>query len=128
MAFPAPLHPHLHTTASLQCLARASKSHYQDYAYCTLADIRKQPKNARIQMGVVITSKPTVGTGEMAQRLTWTVADKTGTVSRCPSRLIFLASEPSADVLVGSIGKLLLPIQKRLQPIYMGLGPLSPAR
>ncbi|KIW62586.1 hypothetical protein PV04_10747 [Phialophora macrospora] len=48
-----------------------------DYEYCLLGDIGKHAKDAKIQFGVVITSKPVVVPGE--QRLHWTVADKSAT-------------------------------------------------
>ncbi|KAJ9614278.1 hypothetical protein H2200_002414 [Cladophialophora chaetospira] len=67
-------HIYLLTQAKLQV---TDKKQYPDYEYCSLSDIKNQPKDAKIQFGVVITSKPVVVPG--TQRLHWTVADKSGT-------------------------------------------------
>ena len=47
------------------------------YEYCPISESRVLPKDAKIQVVALITSKPEVGPGK---RLTWTVADRTGVV------------------------------------------------
>jgi hypothetical protein len=69
-------HIFLYSQAKLQV---TDKRHYPDYEYCPLGEIKNRSKDAKIQFGVVITSKPVVVPN--TQRLHWTVADKTGTVS-----------------------------------------------
>lgn len=69
-------HIFLLTQAKLQV---TDGKHYPEYEYCSLGNIKNRPKDAKIQFGVVITSKPVLVPG--TQRLHWTVADKSGTVS-----------------------------------------------
>jgi hypothetical protein len=73
---PATEHIFLLTQAKLQV---RDKHYLPGYEFCTLAEIKNKPKDAKIQFGVVITSKPVVVPN--TQRLHWTVADKSGTVS-----------------------------------------------
>jgi len=51
------------------------KNWFPGYAYCPIVDCRKRPKDAKIQIVALITSKPTIGAGK---KLHWTVADRTG--------------------------------------------------
>lgn len=51
---------------------------FPDYAYSPINQSKSRPKDEKIQFVAVIISKPVVGPN---QRLHWTVADKTGTVS-----------------------------------------------
>ena len=51
---------------------------FPDYAYTSIADSRKHPKDGRIQFVALIVNKPTV---TKDQRLTWRVVDRTGEVS-----------------------------------------------
>jgi hypothetical protein len=53
------------------------KKSFPAYEYCPISESRLRPKDAKIQFVVLITSKPVVGPG---QKLTWTVADRTGVV------------------------------------------------
>ncbi|ETI20545.1 hypothetical protein G647_08582 [Cladophialophora carrionii CBS 160.54] len=73
-AIPPTEHIYLLTQVKLQV---TDQKHYPDYEYCPLGDIKKHAKDAKIQFGVVITSKPVLVPG--TQRLHWTVADKSGT-------------------------------------------------
>ncbi|EXJ54362.1 hypothetical protein A1O7_09701 [Cladophialophora yegresii CBS 114405] len=73
-AIPPTEHIYFLTQAKLQV---TDHKNYPEYQYCQLGDIKKQPKDAKIQFGVVITSKPVLVPG--TQRLHWTVADKSGT-------------------------------------------------
>lgn len=50
---------------------------FPDYEYCAIADHQIKPRGAKIQFVALIVSRPVLN----GQKLSWTVADKTGIVS-----------------------------------------------
>lgn len=65
-------------------LVRDTKS-FPDYAYCPINESRLHPKNAKIQFVAIVLTRPVVSAD---QKLTWSVADRTGVVSRIHSPLM----------------------------------------
>lgn len=51
---------------------------FPEYEYCSIDESRSRPKDAKIQFVALILTKPQVTEGN---KLVWSVADKTGTVS-----------------------------------------------
>jgi hypothetical protein len=51
-------------------------TNFPDYAYCPISASRSRPKDAKIQFVAVITAKPVLASE--GNKLTWSVADKTG--------------------------------------------------
>lgn len=54
-------------------------ANFPDYAYSAIADSRNHPKSAKVQFVAVITAKAVLA--PEGNKLTWTVADKTGTAN-----------------------------------------------
>lgn len=77
-------HETIHLIPESEMLVRDTKS-FPDYAYCPINESRLHPKNAKIQFVAIVLTRPVVSAD---QKLTWSVADRTGVVSRIHSPLI----------------------------------------
>ena len=75
----------LHLIPESELLAVDDKA-FPDYEYCPISESKNRPKDAKIQFVAIVTSRPVVA----GQRLQWTVADRTGTVSSFQTRDPFL--------------------------------------
>lgn len=75
-------------------MSTVDKKSFPDFAYCPINESKSRPKDAKIQFVALITSKPVVGSD---QRIHWTVADKTGTVSLGFLLLFAVIARPRID-------------------------------
>ncbi|EXJ77220.1 hypothetical protein A1O3_10378 [Capronia epimyces CBS 606.96] len=68
------VHESLHLIPESEMLAIDAQA-FPDYRYCPISESKSHPKDAKLQFVTLVLSKAVVGP---EQKLTWTVADKTG--------------------------------------------------
>lgn len=66
---------HLIDPAELQVV---DSKRFPDYKYCPIAESKLRPQDAKVQFVAIVLSRPVLGPD---QKLTWTVADRSGVVS-----------------------------------------------
>ncbi|KEF50850.1 uncharacterized protein A1O9_13098, partial [Exophiala aquamarina CBS 119918] len=70
-------HETIHLIPESEMMVRDTES-FPDYAYCPINELELHPKNAKVQLVVIVLTRPVVGPD---QKLTWSVADRTGVVN-----------------------------------------------
>lgn len=63
---------------------KKADTRFSNYAYCPISQVDSTPKNAKIQLVCLVLDKPQIKDGN---RLTWSVADRTGIVGGTGSNL-----------------------------------------
>lgn len=81
-------------------MLRTDKKNFPDYEYCSIAKSKEAPKDTKIQFVAIVLTRPVVSPD---QKVTWSVADRSGVVSSLRHficHLHQLAHLSESDVLV----------------------------